>query len=427
MKESLRRVILFIVIVITGSVMILLDIPLLMLIPLILATGFIVLLLLGAITVSDIKSVFRRPKFENLKKIAILKRLDEMKFFEKKTVPAGGKEAFPQRKENQGIVAAKKTRPFSHLHSFFSSLSSLGTVISERSRRKRKVEHINELLDKTVTEKVKGSALDGAGKDRGSGTGSGSIGHEPQEPIKDQDPFISLSGDEFDVSLLDGLDDSEPPSLSSSAVQAPSISETGGPGLLIPEPDIPLPSMDITSETEGILSDNVDGLEEFSGLDGGESIDQDFKDLDNLDLENIDLDSGTLDSFTEEESPEATPPPVTSSTSPPNSANQPVKTDWVPSDAPRDAGKAGEADSSMSDISSFAKGASGSDDDLLSSLASDVKHVKKEKNLSLLRELKDFKTPATNIEDELKETYEMLHHPKSERNKAGIPPVKGKR
>ena len=32
-------------------------------------------------------------------------------------------------------------------------------------------------------------------------------------------------------------------------------------------------------------------LEEFSGLEGGESIDQDFKDLDNLDLENIDLDA----------------------------------------------------------------------------------------------------------------------------------------
>jgi len=84
MKESLRRVILFAVIVTAGSVMILLDVPLILLVPLILATGFVVLLLLGAITFSDIKSVFRRPKFENLKKIAFLKRLDDMKFFEKK-------------------------------------------------------------------------------------------------------------------------------------------------------------------------------------------------------------------------------------------------------------------------------------------------------------------------------------------------------
>jgi hypothetical protein len=104
-----------------------------------------------------------------------------------------------------------------------------------------------------------------------------------------------------------------------------------------------------------------------------------------------------------------------------------VKTDWIPSDAPRDAGSAAEQSPGRSDISSFAKGVSGGDDDLLSSLASDVKQVKKERNLSLLRELKDFKAPATSIEDELKETYEMLKLSKTERNIAGILPVKGKR
>jgi hypothetical protein len=53
--------------------------------------------------------------------------------------------------------------------------------------------------------------------------------------------------------------------------------------------------------------------------------------------------------------------------------------------------------------------------------------VKKERNLSLLRELKDFKVPATSIEDELKETYEMLKLPKTERDVAGTPSAKGKR
>jgi hypothetical protein len=53
--------------------------------------------------------------------------------------------------------------------------------------------------------------------------------------------------------------------------------------------------------------------------------------------------------------------------------------------------------------------------------------VKKEKNLSLLRELKEFKAPAKSIEDELKAAYEMLKLPKTERNVAGIPPEKGKR
>ena len=172
MKESLRRVILFAVIVIIGSVMILLDVPLILLIPLILATGFVVLVLLGAITFSDIKSVFRRPKFENLKKIAFLKRLDEMKFFEKKPAQPDKKPASPQRKKKGTTPLLQKKPPrFPTLRSFLSSISSLGTVLRERSRQKRKVEHINELLDKTVSEKVKSSALAGAGKESSSGTG----------------------------------------------------------------------------------------------------------------------------------------------------------------------------------------------------------------------------------------------------------------
>ena len=171
MKESLRRVILFAVIVTVGSVMILLDVPLLLLIPLILATGFVVLLLLGAITLSDIKSVFGRPKFENLKKIAFLKRLDDMKFFEKKPAQPGKKPSSPQKKNTGTTAAAGKTAPVSQVRSFLSSIGSLGSVIRERSRHQKKVEHINELLDKTVSEKIKGSALAGAGKERISGTG----------------------------------------------------------------------------------------------------------------------------------------------------------------------------------------------------------------------------------------------------------------
>ncbi len=87
MKESLRRVILFTVIVITGSVMILFDVPLIFMIPLILAVGFVILLLLGAITVADFRSVFKKKKLKNPKKISLIQRLDGMKFFEKKRNP----------------------------------------------------------------------------------------------------------------------------------------------------------------------------------------------------------------------------------------------------------------------------------------------------------------------------------------------------
>ncbi len=159
MKESLRRAILFTVIVITGSVMILFDVPLIILIPLILATGFIVLVLLGAITRSEIRSAFRRPQFKNLKKIGFLKRLDEMKFFEKKTQQPDKKPAPVQKKQELDLINAKKTG--TSPPSVLSSPRSVrwGPFSKSAKDRRRKVEHINELLDKAVSEKVKDSAL----------------------------------------------------------------------------------------------------------------------------------------------------------------------------------------------------------------------------------------------------------------------------
>ena len=75
---------------------------------------------------------------------------------------------------------------------------------------------------------------------------------------------------------------------------------------------VPLPSLDISSEMDDILKDNEGGLEEFSGLEGGETIDQDFKDLDNLDFEHIDLDT-----VLEEVAAEAKAPQVSGGASPP--------------------------------------------------------------------------------------------------------------
>jgi hypothetical protein len=417
MKEGLRRIILFTVIVITGSVMILFDVPLIILIPLILATGLVVLVLLGAITLSDITSVFRRPKFENLKKIAFLKRLDGMKFFEKNAVPPDKKPVPARKMGDPGLGKAGKTGTVSPLRSFLSSLGSLGTVLKERNRQKKKVEHINKLLDKTVGEKVKPSPLAGAGTRAGSGTGipgGSSGGTVPVSGAKEEDPFMSLSGDEFDVSLLDGLEDTESASTSAAGP---------GAGQTIQEPDISLPSLDISSETDDILKNNAAGLEEFSGLEGGDSIDQDFGDLDDLNLDEIDLDVDPGDEPTANDDgttpvEDLSEPPATATAGP-----APVKTTWIASDAPRDAGTAGDQTSVTADMSAFAKGASGSDEDMLSSLAADVKHVKIERNLSLIRDLKDFKASATEIEDELRETSEWLTAPGNLKER-GIPPAK---
>ncbi len=431
MKESLRRVILFTVIVITGSVMILVDVPLILMIPIIVAVGFVILLLLGAITFSEIRSVFTQGKLQNLKKKGILKRLDDMKFFEKKPAPPDKKPASPAKKEEKPISKVNKTGFGLHLRSFITSLGSLGTIIQQRSRSGKKVEHINELLDKTISEKVKGSALAKAGNNLNTKTAppAGAAGPGAQEHAKDQDPFLSLSGDEFDMSLLDGLEDQDSPIPGSSHGQEPPpIVSESGPDMAITEPDIPLPLSDISSETDHILKDNAEGLEEFKGLEGGESIDEDFEELDNLNLDDIDLD---IDLEKETPADSGTPSPAAESTvvspqgaSSPSPSKTIITTDWVPSDAPKNLDMAENNISTQADMASFAGGASGSDADMLSSLASDVKRVTKEKNISLLRELKDFKAPADDIENELKGVYETMKSVPNQKKKA-IPPKKG--
>jgi hypothetical protein len=178
-----------------------------------------------------------------------------------------------------------------------------------------------------------------------------------------------------------------------------------------------MPSLDISSEAGEILKEHEGGLEEFKGLEGGESIDQDFSGLDNVNLDDIDLDVEM-----EEETPSATG----GSPSPAGNSATTVKTDWVASDAPKGADLPGDEISTQDDMSSFAGGVSGSDADLLSSLASDVKHVTKEKNTSLLRDLKDFKAPATDIENELNTVHETMKAMTGPKKKTILPPKKTK-
>jgi hypothetical protein len=418
MKESLRRVILFAVIVITGSVMILFDVPLILMIPLILAVGFVILILLGAITVSDMKGLFTRKKTKKVKKISFIQRLNEMKFFEKKPAQQGIPQIVPDKKKDQPkseaktsvssagaattVSTSKKPGAISHLRLFFTSLGSLRSILKERSRQTKKVEQINELLDKAVSEKVKNSSLTSAGKgvDLKIPTTGSSTGQGTKDQEKEQDPFLSLSGDEFDASLLDGINEPESSGLVSSGQIPGSGSATAGSTLSISEPEIPLPSLDIDSEADSILKNNEMGLEEFSSLDGGGSIDQDFSDLDDVNLDDIDLDIDI---------PEEIPPAATASPSAAGSQKSAVNHDWIASDAPKDADLPQNQASTDKDMASFAGGASSSDADMLSSLAADVKYVPKEQNLSLLRDLKDFKAPASEIERELQYVHDMIN------------------
>jgi len=411
MKDSLRRPILFAVIVITGSVLILFDIPLIIMVPIILIVGFLILLILGAITISEIKAALQNLKPANLKKIGIIKRLDEMKFFEKSTpvikdkiqpVKAGAKQPVKGEDKKKGIGL--------HLTSFVSSIKSLGTLIRERNKRGQNVEDINKQLDRTIREKVeKSSALASAGNiaDTSMPSTSGGAGTPAYSTTKDQDPFLSLSDDEFDLGLLDSLDDA------ASMGSTPGTSDSSSPShpdknpLDINEPDIPLPSLDLDGEAGNILKDNAQGLEEFSGLDGGDAFDTDFGDLENLSLDDVDLEVDADENLPSSPSTPSEPAPIPDVVQP-EPVKEEVKTAWIKSDAPKNASQFEDQISTQSEMAAFAGGGSG-DADLLSSLAADVKHVKKEKDISLLRELKDFKAPAADIENELNEMYTRMN------------------
>jgi len=153
--------------------------------------------------------------------------------------------------------------------------------------------------------------------------------------------------------------------------------------------------------------------EEFENLEGGDAIDENLGDLDNINLDDIDLgDDSTADE------PAASPESAASPAAATSSGSLIPATPLTPAAEPEPA-------MDQSDISSFAAGnGPGSDDDMLSSLASDIKQVKKEKDVSLLRELKDFKAPAADIEQELQEMAGQLDTA-SDKQKKKKAPVQG--
>ncbi|MEI7857625.1 MAG: hypothetical protein WCH85_09000 [Methanomicrobiales archaeon] len=421
MKENLRRPILFAVIVITGSVLILFDIPLTIMIPALLVVGFVILLILGAVTIAEIKTLLESLKPSNLKQIGIIKKLDGMKFFEKspavpkvKPQPVKGAAAPPVKRED------KKSGIGLHLTSFISSIKSLGTVLRERNKRGKKIEDINRQLDRTVTETV-GRHLAPARAGNSAGTSgspiSGGAGTLSTATVKEQDPFLSLSEDEFDAGLLDDLDSP----LSTEAItdnSSLSVPDTRSPESI--GPALSFPSLDIDGEAGNILRDNdAGGLDEFSGLDSIDTTDSDFGDLDSLSLDDIELDDD--ENLSQSPVTPAAPEPV-SVVAPPETGKDQMKTAWIQSDAPTNSFD--DQISTQSDMASFSGGGGGSDADMLSSLAFDVKHVKVEKNLSLLRELKDFKAPANEIEGELTDVFSRMSSiQKTDKNKT--PPQGG--
>lgn len=411
MKENIRRVLLFIIIVGTGSVMILADIPVLFMVPLVILVGFILLILLGAITKDEIRAGLNKLKPENIKKISVIKKLDSIKLFEKKpktpVVSAPAKEA-PKKPGKTPVKKPEKALGIrQHLQSLVSSISSLGTILKEGKKSTRKVEDIDKMLDKTITEKVKSSALADAGAMAGtSDTGRGGEG-SGRSSDKEPDPFLSLSGDEFETGLLDSLDefdtDKPAPTGASTPPDTPvSPADSDVSNLMMSDMDLPPLPDDLSSDAEDILKSHEEGgeLESFSMPEGADAIGDDFGDLDHINLEDVDLGNEDIDD---------TPADVPEPAAPADPVSGLVQNQGM-NFSGSTGGQEGSANRAIDqeEMASFAASSTG-DDDLLSSLASEIKQVKVEQNLSLLRELKDFKAPASDIENELQVMSDKLN------------------
>lgn len=392
MKANIRRIVMLCTVVILGSILIFIDVTLIQLLLILIVAAIVLPFLLGIVTVAEIKIYLAE-----LKKTGFLKRLDDIKIFENRA-PAGAKKdgAKPEKavKKETSKPGDKKSGFLAHITSTITSLGSLGTILKARSKPGKKIEDINKMLDKTVSEKVSKPAPSVPGAAGGAGSSDSS------------DPFLSLSGDEFDEGLLDGLDDDPSlASLSDDLSPGKPASEQPAPELLMPSFD----EMDDSATTDS--ADAGSGLDGLSGLDAGSELDSEFGDLDNLSLDDVELDEDMADSMdTVSADNAALQETDTSPASTTPSAPTPteVKTAWIPSDAPSGADNMEDQLGIQSDMASFAGGSGGSDEDLLSSIASDVKTVTKEKDLSLLRELKDFKAPASEIEDELNDMFQKI-------------------
>ena len=404
MKDSIRRLVLFIAIVGLGSVMILVDIPLIYMLLLIVAVGFVLLLVLGTITVAEIKSAFSSLKSANFSLGLGKKGSQSVPATEKKPTRS------PAASEKKPEKPAAKKSPVStdgirgHLALLVSSIGAFGKILSESRKSPKKVEDIDKLLDRTITEKIsRTSALESAAALQvtpGIGGGGGNKA-APTSGEPETDPFLSLSSEELETGLLDGLEDSDLP--------APAISPAGGGASLLesdaalsmPELDMP-PLPDETADAaSAILAAHAaeeGGEEPLPGLEGADdAVSENLGDLDSINLDEIDLgdDTATME-------PAPAPAPLKSAGPAPGSGSLVPATPITPAGA-----NGGEE---QGDISSFAAGtAPGSDEDMLSSLATDIKQVKKEKDISLLRELKDFKAPATDIEKDLSDIAEQLN------------------
>jgi len=429
MNSGLRRFLIFVIMVGTGTVLILYNLPLFFIIALTAAFGILLIVLLSPPTAAELKSSLLniyKISFIRRQKAAskpYIKRAEQKAQETQKTVELRVEPFQVQKAED-----TKQKRKFSvSPGSLSASVKSLGTILRTGKLPDRdNVEETDGIANKTGGEKTGGSALaraaefsqDSMTANRRESGGSGGSGPRAVSPSPTDDPFLSLSSDELETGLLDTLDeedmkrseirpDSTPPDLSLPYIP-------GSSGVTIGESDIPIPPQEISAETQEEASSIEPDLDEFNGLEGTDSIDQNLDELDTIDLDSVTPEGDMWEG--EEDTSQTSPPPKPPEAATPLPEPQARKERTPPANPPPVVSHVRLKKDDQHDMTVFTAPVS-ADDRIISSLVDVIKTTKKTKDMSLLRELKDFKAPAKDIEKELSDLYQGLDTISDRKNK----------
>ncbi len=378
MREDVRRLLLFVVTLVLGLVMIGVDLPLVQLLPVLVLIGVVLLFATGALTPEDLGRVarFRRDRKETSASPGTAKTEPAKKAA---PVPAG-------EKGGPGLFARMR--------------SSLKELIPERVPRKEGEQKAGLFSRKKKEDPLKGRAT-------GQSPAAAAQLARPSAPApsggggKAEDPFLSLSDDEMQTDLLDELDEMD------------ALSPESGEGLSLDMEAVTPPAEPELQGADSILSEHASDLEEFTDLEGIDEIDNELASLEDVDLDEIqlsglegleDTDQGVPDiPETPGGPPDAVPDPTVAA---PDVPLFTLPQDSLPDDIYKN----------EPDMTAFAPG-SGGDSDMLSLLASDVKSVKVEADLSILRDLRDVKVSSEDLVTDLEELFSVI----------GMPAVKGEK
>jgi hypothetical protein len=379
MKDSTRRIVLFIIIVGAGSVLVLFDIPVLLLIAGVVCLVILILLLSGTVKIPSLKAVTLRKK-EKSQKSSVEKQPPATKKKEKTKSEPGNKRHI-----------LKDTA-----ESIKKAFGVLSTDLKKVRRSKKEKELHTKKIDDLLDKSIQGAEI----------TSLADVMPEvvPAPKMTLPNPFSDLATDSLDTDLLDSINpDDEFPVMDGIDLDMEMPGETGDDkshqGLQFEE----MSSLDISlGESEMPIEIDEEEDDEVAEILDAHKDEISMGDDDSLgglpdsleDMGDIDLGSISLD-----EEPES------AGISTESSGNIPSKA--VPPPAPAQSVAAPESmigggNMGMSDneMLSFGTGQR-QDDDLMASLKTDARGTKKTEHLSLLRDLKDTKVPASDLEKEL--------------------------